>query len=102
MNWIIMDSKKMAFHTHLNVLFKPIYDIIDNYNWLLSDIEHGGTDNYIDLPINHFDDYFILSPQKFKTLLDIDVQIWWGVISGIPINKTVIVDEDKFTLFGRQ
>src|SRR5258708_3629129 len=95
MNWIISKSKKLTYHTHLNILFEPIHSEIDNFNWIISDFEYGGTSNYAELPINYDQDYFILSPQQFKMLLDIDVQMWWGVILGIPIDKIIELDQNN-------
>jgi hypothetical protein len=96
MNWIISKSKKMQFHTDLDVLFKPIYDEIEKYNWILSDIEYNGTASHVNSPINHQHDFFILSPDEFKRLISIDVQIYWGIILAVPIGKEIIaLNEDE-------
>jgi len=83
----------MQWHTHLDVLFEPMCDEIEKYNWILSDIEYNGTDNYVDLPINYNHDYFILPPDEFKRLVNIDIQIYWGIILAIPISKEIVIDE---------
>ena len=95
MNWIISKTKKLSCHTYLAELLKPIDDEIENYNWIISDFEYNGTGSYVELPINYDHDYFILSPQQFKSLVDINVQIYWGVILGVPLYKTIEVDENN-------
>jgi hypothetical protein len=95
MNWIIRNSKKLRWQTDLTELFKPIYKEIENYNWILSDIEYNGTSTYNDLPINYDHDYFILSPKQFRKLVDIDIQIYWAIILGVPIDIEIKIDENE-------
>jgi hypothetical protein len=40
MNWIIRDSNKMKFHTHLNAVLKPIEDDIKGMKWLVSNLDY--------------------------------------------------------------
>ncbi|HEY2581757.1 MAG TPA: hypothetical protein VGI43_08125 [Mucilaginibacter sp.] len=95
MNWIINKSKKLRYHTDLTVLFKPIYDDIENYNWIISDFEFNGSPNFSSLPINYDHDYFILTPAQFKMIVDTDIQTIWGVILGVPISKEIKIDENN-------
>ena len=93
MNWIIRDSDKMEFHTHLKIVLSPIIDDLKDLNWLISDLEYHSTNP--NLPINNEQDYFILSSEQFKTLVAADAQIIWGVILGIPGTSTVNVDQNN-------
>jgi hypothetical protein len=92
MNWIIKYSKKMPYHTYLNVILEPFKGQIDNYNWILSDLEYHSAN--VELPIDMDTDYFILSPVDFMALLKANVQIWWGVILAIPISHEVKLNID--------
>ena len=56
MNWIIRNTKKFEFHTYLDEILKPISDDVENYNWILCDLDFM-TDK--SLPINFDEDYFI-------------------------------------------
>ena len=94
MNWIIRYSDKMEFHTHLNIVLKPIWNEVKEFNWLISDLEYF-PDYAKDLPVNHDQDYFILSPAEFKVLVDLDPQILWAVILGIPKEDLIDVDDDN-------
>jgi len=42
MNWMIRNSKKISYHTHLDEILKPLLGYIDGYNWILSDLDGGG------------------------------------------------------------
>ena len=95
MNWIIRKSSKMMFHTHLNELLIPISEDLDQFNWLLSDLEFNSTEINGELPINFDRDYFILPKNEFDKLLNADLQIWWGVILAIPKSTKIIIDEDN-------
>ncbi len=92
MNWIIRYSKKMPYHTYLNVILEPFKEQFKNYNWILCDVEYHSAN--IELPIDMDTDYFILSPADFKILLERDIQIWWGVILAVPISYEVKLDVD--------
>lgn len=92
MNWIIKKTVKTDFHTHLDIIIEPIRNEIHSYNWILSDLEI----NYLkDLPVNHEDEYFILSPAKFEKMLDKYVQIIWGVIIAVPVDTKIEIEENK-------
>jgi hypothetical protein len=60
-------------------VLKPIWDKVKELNWLISDLEYH-PDYTTDLPINHNQNYFILGPDEFKTLVNADPQIIWAVI----------------------
>jgi len=94
MNWIIRHSDKMEFHTHLNILLNPILDDIAEFNWLISNFEYH-PDYAKDLPVNHDEEYFILSSVNFKKMIHADPQIIWAVILGIPQGKSIEIDEDN-------
>jgi hypothetical protein len=93
MDWIIRHSKKMPYHTYLNVILEPFNEQIDNYNWILTELEYNSTIE--GLPVDMDTDYFILSPADFKILLERNVQIWWGVISAVPISYEITLDTDN-------
>lgn len=84
MNWIIKRSKKLKFHTDLRSLIIPIWDDVRSFNWLISDLEFMSSDP---VPLNYDHDYFILLPEEFNVLAHADVQIIWGVISGVPATQ---------------
>lgn len=94
MNWIIRNSKKLRWQTDLTELLKPIYDQIDRYSWIITDLDYISHSN-LPLPINLDQDYFILSAEQFKQIVDKDIQIIWGVILGVPNNIVITVDESK-------
>jgi hypothetical protein len=86
MNWIIRRVDKLSGHTYLNEVLLPIFEDLEKFNWLISDLEYN-TSNVVEgfqLPINHDLEYFLLSENEFQHLLDANVQIYWGVILGIP------------------
>ncbi|WP_345948087.1 hypothetical protein ABDD95_14630 [Mucilaginibacter sp. PAMB04274] len=94
MNWIIRYSSKMEFHTHLNAVLKPIMDEIKGWNWLISDLDYF-PDTIANLPVDFERDYFILSSEEFRTLVDANPQIIWGVVLGMPRTSTIRVDEEN-------
>lgn len=51
MNWIIRKSAKITGHTYLDEILKPLLKHIDDYNWILSDLDGGG--ELKELPINY-------------------------------------------------
>jgi hypothetical protein len=93
MNWIISDSNKMEYHTHLNAVLKPIEDDIKDMNWIISDLDYF-PDIITDLPVDLSHDYFVLSPEDFRTLVDANTQIIWGVFLGIPSTSPLEVDKE--------
>ena len=84
----------MEFHTYLNILLKPIIDEIANLNWFISDLDFM-TGDIDGIPINFSQEYFFLSNTEFKDLLNSNTQIIWGVISAIPENINVNIDESN-------
>ncbi|OXB18745.1 hypothetical protein [Flavobacterium reichenbachii] len=91
MNWIIRNTKKLDFHTDLKELLKPILDEIEDFNWVISDLDFI-SDKI--LPINHDHDFFILSSSEFKEILSCHTQFIWGVISGFPKSEVILIDEN--------
>ncbi len=94
MNWIIRKTIRLSCHTYLNQLLVPILDDIKGLNWLISDLDYG---SYVgdELPLNHEEEYFILSEAEFQTIVKTDVQIYWGVFLGIPAHINITVDENS-------
>jgi hypothetical protein len=82
MNWIIKESKKLQFHTNLEILLYPILNEIKDWKWIFSDIEFVGSSDR--LPINFEDDYFILQYEDLKTIMDNQIQIFWGALIAVP------------------
>lgn len=93
MNWIIGKSEKIQFHTYLDEIIAPIRDDVRDFNWIIADVEFASWNE--GLPVNMDDEYFILSPDKFKELLDAHVQFWWGVILGVSKAFDIVLDETK-------
>jgi len=92
MNWIIRNTNKLKYHTNLFELTKPLQQYIDNYNWLFSDLDFI-TDKLPDLPINYDNNYFILSSDNFKEIINKDVQFVWGALLAVPKHYEIEVDE---------
>jgi hypothetical protein len=61
---------------------------------LISDLDYF-PDTITNLPVDFERDYFILSSEEFRTLVDADPQIIWGVVVGIPGTSIIKVDEDN-------
>ena len=91
MNWIIKDSKKLTCHTFLKEILVPILSDIKNYNWIITDLEFISGSNK-ELPINHDNDYFILTAEEFSNLIKSEFQIVWGVIEGVPESFNIALD----------
>ena len=91
MNWVIRYSKKIQGHTYLEEILAPIREDIKDYNWIIADLDFGDWNE--ELPINMDEECFILSPAKFDILLNANVQIYWGVILGIPKRFDIVIDE---------
>jgi hypothetical protein len=93
MNWIIRKSKQISAHTYLEEILRPISDTIDNYNWILSDLDGGG---YTEgSPIDYEHDYFVLPASKFRQVLDSHIQFYWGVIIGVPASFEIKINENN-------
>lgn len=92
MNWIIRDTTKIDFHTNLNEILKPILTDLQDYNWLLCDLDFIAENP---LPINFDKKYFILKNEDFQKIINSQTQIIWGVISAIPQNIPIKVNENN-------
>ena len=79
----------------MNVLLKPIEKDIQNLKWLISDLEFSSW-NAEKLPINHEEDYFIISSQEMKTICETKTQVVWGAFSGI--DKNIELKTDRIEL----
>jgi hypothetical protein len=95
MNWVIYKSQQMKIHTYLDEVLAPILDDIKEYNWLIADVKFHSTLEG-KLPIDMEQEYFILSSAEFDILLKAKVQIWWGIILGIP--KTIDININEINL----
>ena len=69
MNWIIRSTELLACHTNLTNLFKERWVNIDEYNWVISDIDYMTT-GLPNFPLNLEDDYFILDSKQFTELVN--------------------------------
>ncbi|WP_312422626.1 hypothetical protein [Epilithonimonas sp.] len=90
MNWVIKHSKKIKYQTDLEEILKPIWEDLQNYKWLITDVDFI-TDSQI--PLNFEKDYFFLDRDEFAQLMNSDTQIIWGVISAVSNNYKI--DEKK-------
>ena len=93
MNWIIRKSARITGHTYLDEILKPLLKHIDDYTWILSDLDGGG--GLEELPINYEDDCFILSASEFKKIVNSRIQFYWGVIIGVPTSFEIKIDENN-------
>jgi len=94
MNYILRKSNKFDYHTNLSAVLYPILDDIRKFNWLISDVEYISWADF-KLPINMYDEYFILSADNFIELVKADVQMVWGVLLGIPLDSHIEVNVDE-------
>ncbi|MBB3055045.1 hypothetical protein [Mucilaginibacter gotjawali] len=94
MNWVIRKLNKLKYHTNLIELFKPICEEINNHNWIISDFEFNGCDNFHELPINYEEEYFILKPEQFKRVIDSGMQMIWGVILAVPLDVKIEISNE--------
>ncbi|WP_321345608.1 hypothetical protein [uncultured Draconibacterium sp.] len=92
MNWIISKTEKLNYHTDLKNLFIPLMHELDNYYWIISDLDFICSENE-KIPINYEKDWFQLSSNEMKVLINSDTQIVWGVISGIKRNEKINLDK---------
>ena len=92
LNWIIINTSKLKYHTNLGILLKPIEKEIQNLKWLISDLEFSSR-NSEKLPINHKKDWFVISSQEMNTICETDIQIVWGVFSGIDKNLKLEIEQ---------
>lgn len=94
LDWVIHRSNKLRCHTQLSELTKPIEPYLNRYKWLFSDLDFI-TDKLPCLPINFDHDFFILSAADFKKIADEDVQIIWGSLLAVPIEREINIDRDQ-------
>ncbi|PBI91603.1 hypothetical protein BSF41_12050 [Flavobacterium sp. ACN2] len=92
MNWIIQKSDKLEFHTNLKEILKPILFEIQEYNWVISDLDFISDK---ELPINYEKEFVILTSQEFNEILNSQTQFIWGVISGFPKDNEIVIDENN-------
>ena len=92
MNWIIRKTDKLEFHTNLTELLRPIFEDLKTCNWVLSDLDFIAHE---EIPIEFGEDYYILEQEDFEKLAKARVQIIWGVISAIPKNETIDLDQNN-------
>jgi len=93
MNWIIRNTKKLKFHTNLNMLLAAEWIDVANYNWFMSDIELTFFEQNTLLDSNQ--EYFQLSGSEFKLFVESKSQVIWGVISAINKNEEIIFDKNN-------
>ncbi|WP_235299778.1 hypothetical protein [Portibacter marinus] len=93
MNWIIKNRDKLRFHTNLNVLLKPIENDIQRFNWLINDLEINSSE-LESLPINHEQDWFLITSEQMEELRISDTQIVWGAFSAIDNKSKIEIKED--------
>ena len=91
MNWVIQHTEKLEFHTDLKGLLNPIFTDIKDFNWVISDFDFISDKS---LPINYERNFFVLSSDEFGEILNSEMQLIWGVISGFPKDKEIIIDEN--------
>ncbi len=88
MNWIIENTDKFEYHTNLNILLEPIKDAIQEFKWLITDLEIN-TKELERLPINQEKDWFLISAEEMEMIRNSDIQIIWGVFSAINKNEKI-------------
>lgn len=83
MNWILRSNKIVKFHTNLTEVLKPIWEYLEEYDWILTDLDFISDDM---IPIHFDQDIFILNKEQFEIIFNSRTQIIWGIISAIPKN----------------
>ncbi|KFF25559.1 hypothetical protein [Chryseobacterium vrystaatense] len=83
MNWIIRSIKSLEFHTNLREVLKPIWQDLNEYEWVLADLDFMTDD---EIPIHFDEDYFILNRDEFNVIYQSRTQLIWGLISAVPRN----------------
>ena len=92
MNWIIQKTEKLDFHTNLSEILNPILKEIESFNWVFSDLDFISDK---ELPINYEQEFFVLTSDEFKEILNSDTQFIWGAICGFRKDAEIAVDEDN-------
>ena len=92
-SYIVKETDKMKFFTYLKPIFDGINNVQKEYNWLLSDFECNA---YPD-PLQRVSDLELTGEELTKIANnETPVQFIWGVFSGIPKDKSVMLDELEF------
>lgn len=81
------------FHTNLSVLLKPIEEDIQNFKWLISDLEVN-TSELEKLPINHEKEWFLITSEEMEIIRNSDTQIIWGAFSAIDEDLEIIITDE--------
>lgn len=93
MNWIVRNNRRLKFQTNLDVLLEPIQKEIQEYKWLVSDLEIN-TSEMEKLPINHEKDWFLITAKEMEVVRKSDTQIVWGAFSAINQNLQLEITEE--------
>lgn len=95
MNWVLNSESNVDYHTNLSQILKPINNNIQNFNWLLSNLEYTVLNLYQkELPIDFEKSHFLLSSSEFDIILKTDIQIIWGVIIAISDKVKLNIEEN--------
>lgn len=77
----------------MGVLLGPIENELERFKWLVSDLEIN-TSQMLDLPINHEEDWFLISANEMEQLRASDAQIVWGVFAAVDRDRELHVTEE--------
>ena len=79
----------------MNNLLNSSWIDISEFNWVMSDLD---VINYSKekLPIDFRESYSILTAENFRTIIESDIQIIWGVISAVKKSETPKFNIEKF------
>lgn len=91
-DWILYGGRTFPFHTHLQEVLVPIRNDIKDFKWFLSDIDYVA--DSADIPINFYQDHFILNKDEFQGLLSHNIQFIWGSILGFPRESEISFDSE--------
>ncbi|KXH85136.1 hypothetical protein [Chryseobacterium kwangjuense] len=80
MNWIIRSTRNTKFHTNLHEVLKPIWQELNNYSWILTDLDFMTDDQ---IPIDFNSDVFFLSREQFEQAYKSKTQFIWGIIAAV-------------------
>ncbi|MFN1215590.1 hypothetical protein ACKW6Q_01275 [Chryseobacterium kwangjuense] len=81
MNWIIRSTRNTKFHTNLHEVLKPIWHELNNYSWILTDLDFMTDD---EIPIDFNSDAFFLNREQFEQVYKSNTQFIWGIIAAVP------------------
>lgn len=77
----------------MDVLLKPIEKELHRYKWLISDLEINALERE-NLPINHEQEWFLISAEEMEQLRNTRTQIIWGAFSAIDKNEEIEITEE--------